>query len=81
MTQKEMQDLTIFLTNENAFIGKALKNGKPSSNKRVLTESECLAFVTWFIRILCEKYKNDEFTIDVNGTPTYIMGLAKKEKV
>lgn len=79
MTQKEMQQLTICMSNGTAFIGKILKNGKPSDIKRELTEQECMAFVTWFIRTYCQKYGYNEFTIDINNVPTYKMGIIPQE--
>lgn len=75
MTQKEIDSLTIFLGENEAFIGKQLKNGQPSKVRRVLSEQETMSFVTWFIRAYCRKYGMNEFTLNVNDVPTYKMGL------
>lgn len=79
MTQKEIQELTIFLGRDNAFIGKKLKNGKPSNVRRELNEQECMSFVTWFIKTYCRKYGLDEFTLNVNDVPAYKLGLVKEK--
>ena len=75
MTQKEISGLTIFLGENEAFIGKMLKNGQPSKLRRVLNEQETMSFVTWFIRSYCKKYGLNEFTLNVNDIPTYKMGI------
>jgi len=80
MTKSEIQELTIFLGNDHSFIGRKLKNGEPSKLQRVLTEQECMSFVTWFIRTYCKKNNCNEFTLNVNDVPTYRLGLVKEEK-
>lgn len=80
MTQKEMDGLTIFLGNNEAFIGKQLKNGKPSKLRRTLSEQETMSFVTWFIKNYCKKYGLSEFTLNVNDVPTYKMGIISEEQ-
>ena len=80
MTQREIEGLTIFLGDNEAFIGKVLKDGKPSKLRRVLNEQEMMSFVTWFIKGYCKKYGMDEFTLNVDGVPTYKMGLINKEE-
>ena len=73
-------DLTIFLSNDGAFISKKLKNGNPSKTRRVLTEQEIMSFVAWFIREKCKMYGVDEFTLNVNDKQAYKLGLVKEEE-
>lgn len=76
MTQKEIDQLTIFLGNGGtAFIGKNLKNGKPSNVRRVLSEGEMMNFVSWFIDQYCKKYGANEFNLSVNDVPRYRLGI------
>lgn len=80
MSNKEMQDLTIFLGEKTAFIGKKLKNGQPSSVRRVLDEQECMSFVTWFIKKYCQECGSNEFTLSVNDVPAFKCGIIEQEK-
>lgn len=80
LTMANFDDLTIFLSNDGAFISKKLKNGNPSKTRRVLTEQEIMSFVAWFIREKCKKYGVDEFTLDMDGKSAYKLGLVVEEE-
>ena len=77
MTQKEMQDLTIFLGEDDAFISKYLKNGKISELRREISEAELFNMAIWFVKSRCKKYNANDFTLNVNGIPKYKFEILK----
>lgn len=71
MTEKEVKDLTIFLSNNGAYISKACLYNEPAEFKRMLSDEECMAFVTWFFVEMFKKNPGKEITLSMCGLPTF----------
>lgn len=71
MTQKEINDLTIFMGNGEVFISKFLKDKTISKVRKTITEQEAYNFVMRFVNNKCKELNTNEFTVDVNGKPKY----------
>ena len=71
MTQKEINDLTIFMGNGEVFISKFLKDKTVSKVRKKITEQEIHAFVMWFVNNKCKELNTNEFIIEVDGKPKY----------
>lgn len=71
MTQKEINDLNIFMCNGEVFISKFLKNKTISKVRKTITEQEIHTFVMWFVNNKCKELNTNEFIIEVDGNPKY----------
>lgn len=71
MTQKEINDLNIFMSNGEVFISKFLKNKTVSKVRKTITEQETQTFVMWFVNNKCKELNTNEFIIEVDGKPKY----------
>ena len=71
MTQKEINDLNIFMYNGEVFISKFLKNKTVSKVRKKITEQEIHTFVMWFVNNKCKELNTNEFIIEVDGKPKY----------
>ena len=71
MTQKEINDLNIFMSNGEVFISKFLKDKTVSKVRKTITEQEIQTFVMWFVNNKCKELNTNEFIIEVDGKPKY----------
>ena len=71
MTQKEINDLNIFMCNGEVFISKFLKNKTISKVRKAITEQEIHTFVMQFVNNKCKELNTNEFIIEVDGKPKY----------
>ena len=71
MTQKEINDLNIFMSNGEVFISKFLKDKTISKVRKTITEQETQTFVMWFVNNKCKELNTNEFIIEVDGKPKY----------
>ena len=71
MTQKEINDLNIFMCNGEVFISKFLKNKTISKVRKAITEQEIHIFVMQFVNNKCKELNTNEFIIEVDGKPKY----------
>lgn len=71
MTQKEINDLNIFMSNGEVFISKFLKDKTVSKVRKTITEQEIQTFVMRFVDNKCKELNTNEFIIEVDGKPKY----------
>ena len=71
MTQKEINDLNIFMCNGEVFISKFLKDKTISKVRKTITEQETQTFAMWFVNNKCKELNTNKFIIEVDGKPKY----------